>query len=341
MLTDSLRQVGADASHRTVSERGPDWRHPVVLVGAGPEFAGLLADAPARGRRAPVVLWVLDPLPPPDLPRHAVTRRLPLARARLAAIDSSDGHGTPHRVLAVGRKWSLRAATPPLRPERYGHFIERSGVEASSFMRLAWILAARDAGRVDAVVVTNRDSEATLRGQGVRSFRVPVGAHPWMGVDVGCDRDIDVLFLGVLGSSTPGRGERLARLERELRASGISLLTQAGACFGQERARLLNRAKVLVNVRTISWHPELLRFVLAGANGVLVITEEPSRDCDPMTSGVHFLSAERDDLAAATLRALEDVRERTTIVGQMKELLAHDLTMTNFAMRLVSGEFVD
>src|SRR5262245_11667982 len=84
MLADSVRQLGADATHRTVSDEAPDWRHPVVLVGSGPEFERLLAGAPARRRRAPIVLWELDPLPPPDLPLRAVATRLPLARARLA-----------------------------------------------------------------------------------------------------------------------------------------------------------------------------------------------------------------------------------------------------------------
>ena len=241
----------------------------------------------------------------------------------------------------MGKKWYLRAATPPLRPERYGHFIERAGIEALAFMRLAWILAACEAQRLDAVVVTNRDAESTLREQGVPPFRAPIGAHPWMGGDSGCDRDIDVLFFGIVGAGAPERVRHLDRLDKELRASGISLVRQTEPCFGTERAHLLNRAKTVVNVRTISWHPELLRFVLAGVNGALVVTEEPSRDCDPMISGVHFLSAERSHVASTTLGALADDRQRTMVVDQMTEMLAHDLTMAGFAKRLMSGEFVD
>jgi hypothetical protein len=341
MLADSLRRSVADASHRTVHDEPPDWRHPVVLVGGGPEFESILVDAPVRSRRAPVVLWELDPLPPPDLPPRAVSARLPLARARLATRQRDHAGRRTHRAVATARKWSLRAVTPPLRPERYGHFIDRAGLEAEAFMRLAWILAAGKSQRLDAVVVTNRDAESSLRGQGVRAFRAPVGAHPWMGRDRHGDRDLDVVFLGIAGTSTRERARRLERLDRELRASGHSLFAQTASCFGEERTRLLNRAKVIVNVRTISWHPELLRFVLAGVNGALVITEEPSRDCDPMIRDSHFLSAARDQLGAVALAALEDDRRRAAIVDQMTELLARDLTMAGFAQRLLQGEFVD
>lgn len=173
----------------------------------------------------------------------------------------------------------------------------------------------------------NEHGTAALRDFGVDARRLPFGAVPSMTASAGAsarweDRDLDMLFMGSLD---PKRGSVLAGLASTLwyRHSELRLFPfdkpvlpgTPGVVFGEEKYRLLRRAKVLVNVhRDRSTHLppgseppayfEWVRMVETMANGCVVLTE-PSEGYAPLVPGEHFVSVEREQMAE-TLRALLD-----------------------------------
>ena len=197
----------------------------------------------------------------------------------------------------------------------------------------------------------NDHGVAALREFGVRAERMPFGAVESMTEPESNDsarrrtRDVDVLFMGSLD---PRRGKALAGLAPILwdRHSELRLFPfdkpvlpgTPGVVFGDEKYRLLRRAKVLVNVhrdRTIhlptGFTPpayfEWVRMVETMANGCVVVTE-PSEGFGPLVPGEHFVSVELDEMADAVEALLVDHDRRTTMAAAAHRAVVHDLPLS-------------
>ena len=156
-----------------------------------------------------------------------------------------------------------------------------------------------------------------------------------MGRAEGLDRDIDALFLGSVGSARPERTARLGELRAALDERGIRLHVSDGDYFGEARARLLNRSKVIVNLRSNSWHPELVRFVLAAMCGTAIVSDLPGTDTDPFVSGRHFVAVEGDELANAITELVLDDARRSVLTLEALQLVQTELTMAHVAQEFL------
>jgi hypothetical protein len=232
------------------------------------------------------VLWHAEPLPPP---RAAHLPRPRLHLREIAKIALRDSRATDVYTNARLLRNLARAGLPEL------------------------------------LLVTTPGRQEYLAEQGIASDFVPYGYHPdWHGAPLDLTRDIDTLFLGAL--NVPRR----KRLMRRLRQRGVALQAMGNwsdpNCFGENRRKLLNRTKILLNLQRYPGELSGLRLILGMANGALVVSE-PIYRTGPYVAGEHFVSATIEEMPDVVRHYLthEDERARIALAGQ--RLVLEDLTL--------------
>jgi hypothetical protein len=247
-----------------------------------------------KPERPPVILWHCEPLPPPR------ASGLPWPRLHLREIA---------RIL--------------LRPKGVTDIY-------SNYYRLRR-LAQRDIP--DLLVASTLSRHEFLVERGIAAPWVPLGYYaPVHGRDMGMARDIDVLFLGTL--DVPRRNRQLDRLRRQ--GIGVSVVGSWSdpACWGENRIRLLNRTKILLN---ISRHPGNLsdsRLILGMANKALVIAE-PMYKPAPFVPGQHYVSAGVEEMPEAIRYYLAHADERQRIVDEGHHLVTQEATLARSISRIL------
>jgi hypothetical protein len=123
----------------------------------------------------------------------------------------------------------------------------------------------------DVLVVPYAASAETLGDHGLQAELVPIGSGLRHCVDLGLERDIDVLFIGAL--DVPRR----RRLIRKLQRTGLNVVAVGDwsnpELFGKGRSRLLNRTRILLNLARFPGQLSGHRFVLGMGAGALVLSE--------------------------------------------------------------------
>jgi hypothetical protein len=180
----------------------------------------------------------------------------------------------------------------------------------------------------------NAHGAAALVGEGVDARHLRLGGVPSMAAPT-VDRDLDLVFLG---GRTARRAARLAGLapvlwhrEVDLRMFSFSRPVRDGTpglVFGDEKYRLLARARLLLNIHRDDRRPgyfEWARMLEAMANGCCIVTE-PVSEHAPFVAGEHFV--ETDDLAGEVDALLADPAraERIGLDARRAVLEEHPLT---------------
>ncbi|MFI5396969.1 MAG: glycosyltransferase [Candidatus Binatia bacterium] len=172
-----------------------------------------------------------------------------------------------------------------------------------------------------------------LAERGVHAHWLPFAYDPSYGRDLGLQRDVEVLFLGAL--DVPRR----RRIIRRLRRAGINLVAMGSwsdpACWGDNRTRLLNRTKILLNLPRSSGELAGQRLALGMANKALVISE-PIYKPAPYVPGTHYVSATVADMPAAIRYYLTHDAERDRIVDAAYRFVTREMTATASVDRVLS-----
>jgi hypothetical protein len=207
----------------------------------------------------------------------------------------------------------------------------------TNIVRIRW-LARR--GLPDCLVVSGRSRQAFLAEHGVVAHWVPPGYSPEHGRDLGIERDIDVLFLGAL--DVKRRRQGLKRLKK----AGVNISAVGSwhhlRAWGENRTRLLNRTKILVDVQRHPGELSGLRLILALANKCLAVSE-PIYDPAPFVPEKHFVSATLEDMPRVIGRYLSHADERQRIVDAGHRFVTEELTLSHAVtaiLRLV-GPVID
>jgi hypothetical protein len=209
------------------------------------------------------------------------------------------------------------------------------GFDVQTFYRLSWIKEQFEGRRLQGVVGTNSAVVAVLSEFGIPAWQIPVGYSESMGVDERRERDIDLVYLGNIGAARGDRASRLELVTRALTRRGLVVEIPTDARFGHARSELLNRAKVALNLRSNTWHPELIRFVLSAACGAAVVSDLPVDNCEPFEPGVHFVAARTEELSETVVDLVEQQDRREELVTHATALLTRELSMEHTVERFM------
>jgi hypothetical protein len=164
-----------------------------------------------------------------------------------------------------------------------------------------------------------------------------MGSSPSFGRLLGLERDLDLAFVG----STRDRRRRrmLGRIVSELRTIGIETTIrdgspQHGSVFGEERVRLFNRTKIVLNIMRQPRDDVIFRMLLSAPNGAMLLSE-PVFDPGPFVPGVHFVEAGPENLVQSIQYYLSHDKERERIAESARLFVTQDLTMRRMADRLL------
>ena len=184
----------------------------------------------------------------------------------------------------------------------------------------------------DLLIVFSLGRYEFLAERGIDSHWVPHGLHPSQGDDLGLERDIDVLFLGTL--DVPRR----KKLVQILRRDGINLVAEGSwsdpAYWGENRTRLLNRAKIYLNLLRHPGETSYLRLIIGAANKALVVSE-PMYKPAPFIAGTHYVSTAIEEMAGVIRSYLDDKSRRDKIVNQAYEFVHAEVTLGRSISRIL------
>jgi hypothetical protein len=276
-----------------VSEVGDDeidvGRYEIVWIQGNinwyPRTRRSLAALPAA-KRPFVISWHTEPLPLPQ----ASGIRAPLPNLReLAKIVTRDTRATDVRTNARRLRQMSRQGIP------------------------------------DLLVVSTASRQAFLAEQGIESHFVPLGYNPTYGRDLGLERDIDALFVGVM--SDP----RHRRAARSVRATGINLLAQgawtvAGGLWGDRRHEMINRSRTFLGFQRNPGELSGMRMLLGMACRSLVISELIVSP-EPYVPGTHYVSVSLADMPEAIRYYLDNDAERARIADAGHRFVTTELTI--------------
>jgi glycosyltransferase involved in cell wall biosynthesis len=181
---------------------------------------------------------------------------------------------------------------------------------------------------IDEVATDTTTRMTFLRQNGIPARFVPLGYHAGWGEHGTRERDIDVLFIGDMRS--PSREELVPEVLQRLRDWGFSTCERSQFPEGEERAELLQRARVVLNVLRLPWEFPGVRLFSSVACGALVVSNEAVQN-EPFQPGLHFVPAPRKRMAEAIATLLdheEDRAERAaTALASMKRELSLELSL--------------
>lgn len=315
MILDSIARVGGDirvyetpcdlegASHLVV---------PGVGYWGGDKLKAALVEAGRRGVRR--VLWQMETLPPPDLPRSLAAKFL-LRK-------------TPYRVTRISRQLDNLALRRLLRECEKLSWWSPGGLAArrlglpmreARHIRVLW----RD-GLLDRILVSLESRQQFLQSVGVESVFMPFGYHVSWGRPLEClEKDLDVVFIG---TPTPRRAPLLKSLEVALSKAGYRLTVVEGGCYGEQRTELLNRSKILLQLRNYPWELPRPRMMMAMGCKTLFVTEQFA-DTRPFQPDEHFVMAPHESLAETIVAYLRNGGGRRTIIDTAYDFVTSELAM--------------
>ncbi len=173
---------------------------------------------------------------------------------------------------------------------------------------------------------------------GLPTLAVPWGSVPGWYADLGLERDIDVLWMGARAGRR--RSGLLDRVRSELRALGVEMYVADNEehpfIFGDERTRLLNRAKITLNLTRTWYDDNFLRFPIVMPNRSLIVSEPLLPHCPAYVAGTHYVAAPIPDLARTIQHYLQHTAERQRIVAQAYQLVTTTLTLEHCVGRIMT-----
>lgn len=275
-----------------------------VLLAVG--SLNLYPDLVTRPRAARRVLWHVEPLPKPVRgPADRLHRALPTGKL----LDIAGTALPPLRRTTAWRSWREVAANV------------REPMTNLTALR-------RHAGAMDRIVI---DTAARAEGadEAHISFDiVPLGYHEsYAGplANPATQRDIAVLTLANI-SPLARRHRLVAAITTDLAGSNIELVSVPDHTYGTGRRRVLERARVVIDVHRLPGSHPLFRFVLSAAAGAAMISE-PLVNAEPLVPDVHYVEAQTADLAQAARELLADEPRRVRMVQAAQALLTTELDL--------------
>lgn len=338
VLAAVVRELGGDVALARDGEPAILNADIAILFGKCSEF-----DASARlltvhaPRRPATVLWHVELLSPRVIPADAEEAARKLALCDLSQLPKP----LSTLIRCVPNHNSL---VNLVRQARCARFVRRCGwarrfpdgrVHAREWRHAVqntlWFKRWHSALWCDLVAVSTVPRHRLLTEMGIPCEYAPLGHHPLWGTDCGEARDIDVVFLGRVKRT--GRERLVSQLTRQLARAGVKLLVVDRDCYGQDRTRLLNRAKISLDLVKNMWEMPMLRLLISMACGALVVSNCPV-DPHPFREE-HLVRVDSDSLASAILEHLHDEPARRRKVEAARHCLTTELAWHPIVSRVL------
>jgi len=172
-----------------------------------------------------------------------------------------------------------------------------------------------------------------LRKHGIPAEHLPLGYYPAQGRDLGLSRDIDALFLG---ASSLRRRLKLAYLHwRGIKVTALGDWNNS-AYWGEDRVRLINRARIFLNIPRFRAQFAHLRFVLGAANKALIVSE-PLYNSFPFEAGRDYVAAGYRDMPDAIRYYLTHEDERREIAEAAHRLVMEKCSLAASVDRMAAS----
>ena len=280
----------------------------LLLYGPMAPIGRLITKLKSIPNLPPVIFWYTEQMPDPRMPPWLA---LILARGRYRSWKWYDEFLLKNNTLGSGGRLPFPAMG---RLRGVGEIIEM-----------------HKSGLLKIVCTFSQTNARFLARFQLPVAEIPIGFHPFFGERLGLERDIDVVFLG---TTRDARRQRwIPRLEQELGKVNIRFVVKDGSpkqgyLFDRERTQLLNRTRIMLNVMRQPWDDALYRFLLAAANGVLLLSEPLQIESrGPLKPGVHFVESRLDEIVQKIIQTLDSPSSRETIVENADNLIGSALTM--------------
>ncbi|HUG97799.1 MAG TPA: hypothetical protein VMQ83_01315 [Gammaproteobacteria bacterium] len=283
----------------------------LLLIG----FPRIAPNMLARPKAARRILWLEEPLPPAGDGR--LRRGLRRATPPVRVVDPLHSLASRAGLGSITREWRETAA-----------------IERERLRTLASLRSARSA--FDEYVVTTETHRRSLAAEGLTSRVVHLGYHPlWAGrlVEADAPRDVALLSFGQVHPRTRREGAH-ARLAAGLPPE-MTLRVERNA-YGDERAALLNRTRIVVDIQRVPGNFASIRMMLAAAAGAAYVSE-PIDDAGPWISGLHYLSSPLDEMPSLLGALLADEQRRRTLVAESQRLITEKLSLTDALRAILHG----
>lgn len=174
---------------------------------------------------------------------------------------------------------------------------------------------------------------------GLPTVFAPWGATLRWYEDLGLERDIDVLWMGIRG--TKRRSQLLDRVRKAVEDHGVRMHVADGNenpfIFNYERICYLNRSKITLNITRTWYDDNFSRIALAASNRSLIVSEQLLPHCPGFKAGKHYVSAAVESLAESILYYLENEKERLHIVDNAYRLVTKELTLRESMKRIMDA----
>ncbi len=187
------------------------------------------------------------------------------------------------------------------------------------------------------LVVSSQAWQESLAERGITAQWVPYGYEAGDGIQAAGgaegEQDIEALFLGSL--EVPRR----RKIVKELRCLEVTLEAKGSwfekQLWGEDRARLINRAQAFLNIQR---HPREIgahRMILGMANRSLVLSE-PIYKPAPFLPGKHYVEAEVREMPEVLRYYRAHYSERSEIVDRAYRFVTQELRMETSVLQILS-----
>jgi hypothetical protein len=168
---------------------------------------------------------------------------------------------------------------------------------------------------------------------------VPWGTPPAWHADLKLERDIDVLWMGKRRGGR--RSDLIDRVRSELARHGVNMYVADGVehpfIFDDERTQLLNRTKLVLNIKT-RWYNSAFtfRFHTVAGNRALVVSEPFLTHVSRIRAGEHYAVAPPDQLTEKLLYLLTHEDERRLMAENAYRLVTTEMTLGESVRKLMA-----
>ena len=314
-VATAFEECGCCVYKLLVDDPWPSGLKYVVVYGPFTPMAPLIARVRLEDNNPGLVIWYTEGTPPPTWPVWL----LKIVAKCMCETDD----------FAIHSRFGRNIFRLPILS-----LVQRTGTRIRLFGQIQQLQAE---GRLRLLAVISPHRLQFFKRSGIITTCVPIGYDPVFGRPMNLDRDIDVTFLG---STRDRRRRRIVQeLQRQVSSLGIRFVIKDGTpengyVWGEDRAKLLNRTKIMLNIMRQPWDCPTFRIVLAAPNGAMVLSESV-RDTGPFVPGKHFATASLASMVDAIQFYLHHEDLRAKIATEAYDFVVNDLKMSTLARMIL------